>query len=281
MARTINEIKQEIASEFTSNSTVIEKYGLDTQKTFEEQFSKISIESILFYVVAYGIFILEKIFDTHKQEVITDLEALLPHTKNWYRNKVLRFQYPNRILLPDKDYYDNTGLTEDQIKELEVVKFCAVEDKLSELRLKVAQGEPGERTVLDPNMAAALYNYLCDICDCGVFIRIINQQSDRVFANIEVFYNPILINPADKIVENTFKEYISNLPFNGELARMRIEDTIQQLSGVELVEVKSISMQRADNEIEVLKVRAIAASGYWVVNDEADLIINYIPYASL
>ncbi len=46
-------IKDEMTAEFKSNPAVVEKYGLDTEKSFDAQFSKASIESILFYVFAF------------------------------------------------------------------------------------------------------------------------------------------------------------------------------------------------------------------------------------
>lgn len=74
---------------FMAESAVRDKYGFTASDTFEGKFSKVSIEGLLFYVVAFGIWVLEKLFDTHKEEVSTMLADLTPHTTRWYRNRVL------------------------------------------------------------------------------------------------------------------------------------------------------------------------------------------------
>ena len=66
MARTIPETKQEMTNRFMADSAVQERYGFSSSDTFEARFSKVSIENLLFYVVAFGIWVLEKLFDSHK-----------------------------------------------------------------------------------------------------------------------------------------------------------------------------------------------------------------------
>ena len=52
MARTIREIKDEITSTFISQEPIRTAYGLDPTKSFDKQFSPVSVESVMFYVVA-------------------------------------------------------------------------------------------------------------------------------------------------------------------------------------------------------------------------------------
>lgn len=67
---------------FMANDTIKALYGLDPdpERTFEDQFSKVSLESILFHVVATCIWTLEKMFDRHKQEVDELISELKPHS---------------------------------------------------------------------------------------------------------------------------------------------------------------------------------------------------------
>ena len=57
MARTIAEIKQEMTDAWMAEGAVRERYGLSGSDTFEGKFSKVSIEGLLFYVVAFGIWV--------------------------------------------------------------------------------------------------------------------------------------------------------------------------------------------------------------------------------
>jgi len=281
MAQLISEIKKQMTDVFIAQPAVITMYELDTNKTFEEQFSKVSLESMLFYCVSVGIWVLQKLFDVLRIEIGTELDARMPHTVKWYQEKVRRFQFPDRALITDSDKYDNSGLSEDDIAELEVVKFCAVEDRLSELRIKVAKGVAGSREVLAPNEVLGLQYYLSEIKDAGVKVVVVNQQADKITAQIDVYFNPLLLTPGDNPVLEAFKNHVQNLDFNGEIQMNRIEDSLQAVKGVVLIHLKNVYVQRAANLPELLEVRAVAESGYYVVENDDQVNINYIPYANI
>lgn len=280
MARDILTIKKIMTDRFISDNYIVSKYELDTTKTFEEQFSLVSFESILFYCVAFAIWVLEGIFDTHLKDVNTIVGNMKPNRPAWYREKVLRFQYPGRVVVTDQDFYDNTGLSATDIEDLEIVKFCAVNDIGNTLKIKVAKGSALNRQPLSNAEVTALESYLEDIKDGGVDIIIINQQADKVFAEIEIYYNPLLLRPDLKPVETVFKSYVATLKFDGLMRQNKLIDELQKVEGVELVNPISILTQKAANPIEPLNVQKIAESGYWIVNDDADLVINYIPYSN-
>ena len=89
MARTIAEIKQGMTDRFMAEEAVRERYGLTSGDTFESKFSKVSIEGLLLYVVAFGIWVVERLMDEHRTAVEGMLAERLPHTARWYRNLVL------------------------------------------------------------------------------------------------------------------------------------------------------------------------------------------------
>ena len=101
MARTITEIKAEITSAFISQETVRSKYGLDDNATFDKAFSPISLESVMFYVVASCIWVLETLFDKHRVEVDERIEALRPHTLRWYVAKTLDYMHNGKFVRAD------------------------------------------------------------------------------------------------------------------------------------------------------------------------------------
>ena len=69
MARSIAEIKQTMTNAFMADSTVRERYGLSESDTFDDSFSVVSIENILFYIVAACSHVLEVLFDQFKADV--------------------------------------------------------------------------------------------------------------------------------------------------------------------------------------------------------------------
>ena len=120
MARTISEIKAEIGAAYISHETVRSAYGLDENASFDKVFSPISVESVLFYVVASCIWVLEQLFDRHKAEVEHRIEALRPHTLRWYVSKTLAYMHNYKLVQTNgvvaADYYDTTGMSESEIE---------------------------------------------------------------------------------------------------------------------------------------------------------------------
>ena len=87
--RGISEIKTSITKSFVRNQTLIKIYGLDASKTFEDQFSKVSFESILIDIIAITIYTFEIILDKHYSDVTQKLTEEKAHTARWYRSKAL------------------------------------------------------------------------------------------------------------------------------------------------------------------------------------------------
>ena len=143
MARTIQEIKSEMAGEFMRNESAAALYGFEPGAAFADRFGAASIENILFYVWAVCAWAVEQLIDRHKAEVTAELDEQVAHRPKWYRDRVLAFM-ANMELMPDSDRYDTTGMTESDMAARRVVKHAvAVENRNSSaLTIKVA-GESG------------------------------------------------------------------------------------------------------------------------------------------
>ncbi len=266
MARTIAEIKQEIGDAYMNESAVREKYGFTASDTFEGKFSKVSIEGLLFYVVAFGIWVMEKLFDTHKEEVSTMLADLTPHTTRWYRNRVLGF-------VPSWASEDDPP-----------VKYCSVDDRGARLKIKVASGEAGARTTVqapsehpERDASDAILTYLNNEKDAGIKIEVVNENSNRLKATLSVWYDPMELVPGDKPVEAALKAYVSNLDFDGLLTRNGIVDALREVAGVEIVNIELLQTKYAENAWRDFGNQERAESGYWSIED-ADVKVTYYRY---
>lgn len=281
MARTIAEIKKEMTDYFVKNDTIQALYELDPEKNFEDQFSKVSLESILFYVVAVCMWTLEKLFDRHRQECTELINELKPHSLRWYANKAKAFQY-GKSLIPDTDQYDNTGLTDEQIREQQVVKYSAVVEKAAIVYVKVATGSEGNRTQLTPEQEAALTAYFKEVKDAGVKLNIVNDPADLFNIDIDVYYDPQVfdnkLNKLDgtgKLVHDTIANFVENLPFNGEYRNSALINTLTELDGVVLVELK-----KATANGQSINAKYVPQAGYFRV-DKDSLNINAIAYETV
>lgn len=282
---TISEIKNTICEAYISDPEIIAKYGLDESKTFGEQFSVVSLENILFYAVAVGIWVSVVLFDQHKTDMETILSQQLVHRTSWYAYKAKLFQFGFE-LNGDTENYNNSGATEAQITASRVVKYSAAitaSDK-SILFLKIATDNNGKRQPLPENQLTAFTKYINRVADAGVRIRIINDQADDIRLRLDIYYNPLVLDnsgarldgTSDTPVQDVIRAYLNNLPFNGTYINMRVVDEIQNIDGVEIVELKSAaSRYGVYTEFTEINAREIAHSGYYEVSDE-NLIINFI-----
>jgi hypothetical protein len=287
MARTVKEIKDEMTHEFVNDATVIVKYGLDTTKSFDEQFSKASIESILFYVFAFCAWTMERLFDTHKSEVTTYIDEMKPHSLKWYVNKVKAFRY-GQSLITNTDQYDDSGLTDEDIAERQIVKYVSAEEIDGHLYIKVAKDNDGARSPLSTTEANALKNYVDEVKDAGVRVEIRNENAVKFMLNLTVYYNPqILTADGTSIlhggnpVKEAIKDYIENLPFNGEYRNVELVDKLQQVEGVVIPELGG-AYSKITNAADYSAINAKEKpfSGYYAFQED-DSTINYVVYAGV
>ena len=261
------------------------KYGFEVGADFNNTFSKVSIESLLLYIVAVGIWTLERLFDTHTTEVTDYIVTMKPHSLRWYVEKAKAFMY-GVPLIDGTDQHNTESMNDEQIVQARIVTFAACTEANATLYLKVAKAGPAPLTT---DEKAAFEAYLHEIKDAGVRIDVISEQGDYLKLDMVIFYDPLLINAdgeskADgtKVVEQAIKDYIENIPFNGEFRKNELEDAIQAVEGVVMVEFVAAyhSETGAEDTYDEVVPYCKPASGYFKF-DNADLSdVTYQPYAN-
>lgn len=285
MARTIAEIKKDMADTFIKERAVISAYGLDGKKTFDQQFSPVSIENILFYVFAVALWTLEKLFDAHTEEVDDRIEQLEPHTLRWYVNKAKAFMFGRR-LVTDTDYYDTTGMSETDIDTLRVVKYAVATESNTVVYLKVAGEREGNPYPLPDSQLSALNSYINEIKDAGVSVQIRNEEADDMKMEIVVYYDPTLLSAegvslidGSKPVEDAVRSTITSLPFDGVLRKSDLLAAITAANGVEVADITTLDVRphSSDSWTPVVGYNR-PYSGYYKIND---LTVIYKQYSKI
>ena len=266
MARTIAEIKDGIAGDFMRNEDVARAYGFEAGDSFTAHFSKVSVESVLFYIFACAAWVVESLFDEHRREVNSCVEEILPHRPKWYRDKVLGFM-KNKVLIADTDKYDTEGMSEDDIAAAKVVKHAvAVENNdASILTIKDAGENGGMRQPLDAETETLLAAYIAEFKDAGVRINLVNTDADTFRCEVDIYYDPLLLpEQVEGACRDTVRAYIENLPFNGEYTNMALVDELQKVEGVKLVEFRGAGTS-ASGETAVVPIdaRHVPVAGYF------------------
>lgn len=282
MARTINEIKQEMMEAYTSNTTVKAKYNVAEGDTLN--LSKVSLESIFFYVVAASVWTLEVLFDFHKQEVVEYIDEMKPHSLKWYVNKAKAYRH-GYSLSTDSDTYSE-DLTDEELETAQVVKNAAAVEENAIVYLKVASATPAPLTT---EQEAGLTAYMKEVKDAGVVLRIRNTAADNYKAVLNIWYNPMILNsngggivaggePVRECVEN----FLASLPFNGEYRNDALVDAIQAVEGVVIVQLESAQTKASGSSAwNYVSGYAVPYAGYYTIAQDTDLTINYIAYATI
>jgi hypothetical protein len=241
MARTVEEIY---------NSLIAEKEALDNLsglqpdpdefQTFLQDLtstSKVALWRLLFYVVAFGHWVIETLQDRHVAEVTALKYTLITGTPIWYRQKALEFQYGDALTWNGAQYvYD--PITESN----QIVKRAAVVTAGGITRVKVAKLDVDGVTPIPLTSPenVSFTAYMESIAFAGVNILVISTDADEIIINATIYYDPLVLTPTGESIEDVgvfpaedaINAYISNLPFNGVFNKTQLVDAIQAAEGV-------------------------------------------------
>nr|DAP70176.1 MAG TPA: secretion system protein [Caudoviricetes sp.] len=268
--RTVDEIKQDITTDFMRNESVAALFGFKVGDSFTAHFSKVSVVSVLFYIFACAAFVLERLFDSYRQEVDDRIEAIIPHRPKWYRDRVLAFM-KGRVLLPDTDEYDTADMTDEEITAARVVKHAVADesDDASLLTIKVAGEQGGRRCPLDAETEGQLAAYIAEIKDAGVRTALVNIAPDRFNCELDIYFDPMLLaSSVESTCREAIKGYIENLPFNGEYTNMALMDQLQKIEGVKIPELRgATTVAASESVVTAIDARCVPAAGYFELGD--------------
>lgn len=289
MARTIDQIAQTIIGKVQAEPLLA---GLNST-------SKTSIWRLFVYCVAFGIWVLETLFDTHKDEIDTAIANQKKGSPLWYKNMTLAFQY-GFDLIPDTDQFDNSNYTAEQIEESKIIKYAAYDESKIESRLIIKVATENTAGVLSPIndiQKTAFDFYFDEINYAGVKYTIINYAPDRLKLNLTIKVDPkvidmtgtkILMSAIDvgtKPIEEALKEFMKELPFDGRLVLNALIDKLQKVPGVLNPVLNSASTSWIDisaggyGSLQDVYDEVLPVSGYftWSLNDQQfQTVINYV-----
>ncbi|BFM42666.1 hypothetical protein CFS9_13070 [Flavobacterium sp. CFS9] len=277
MARTKSQIKAEMTMSFMANSTLSSIYGFTPGTSFEAEFSLVSLENIIFEIVALMVELHEKMFDQNVVEVLEIIETKMPHRASWYRTKALSFQY-GFDLITDTDKYDNNGFTDEQIEASKIIKYSAVTQNGGQLLIKIASESNDLLAPITPPQKQAFDAYVREIADCGVKYIVINNPADILLLNMKVFCDPLVLDSTGMSilygnypVQEAILQYMKELPFNGELVLFDLETKIKAVDGVKIPDIFNAQSQIYDigsgtyQPAQPITVKIVPDSGYFKI----------------
>jgi hypothetical protein len=276
MARTIAVIHQSLIDATQADLT------LGGELTSE---SKVAIWRLKLYVVAVCHWTIENLRDIFKADVNNTIATLKPHTPKWYAQKALAFQF-GYDLPADSDVYDNTGIDDATIAASKCIAYVAVIEQDKFLRIKVAALNGGDLAQVPGDKLTAFIAYMQKIKDAGVKLLITSGSPDGLKQTADIYYNPLVLNEngnrldgtSNTPVQDAWKKYLKNLPFNGVYALQSLQDQLQLVEGVNLINIKSALSKYGALPYTGFAVFYVPDAGYLRFLDDADLALTFIPY---
>lgn len=229
----IREIYDQIIQEATTQSALnaLKPNIESSQKLLSDltSTSKVARWRLIFWVVAVAIY-------THEVIVLNLLNRRKEYNALYYQRRAFEFQYGDPLVLKDgKHVYASI----DESKR--IIKRCSVtEAPDSRIILKVAKENGGVIMPLSNIEKTAFNAYVALVKVFGIKYLVVSESADTMQFGAEIFYDPLVLNadgslisnPAVFPVENTIKNFITNLPFDGIFYLASLIDAIQRTEGV-------------------------------------------------
>jgi hypothetical protein len=275
MARSIDTIFNEL---LVAKAAKAELSGLTST-------SAVSVWRLLLYVVAVGIWTMEKLFDLHLAEVRGIIASQKRGTVQWYAEMAKRFQFGD-ALVADQDYYDNTGVSDAVVAAKKVVAFAAATESGSAIRIKVARLNAGNLAPLTAPQLAAFQTYMARIKYAGAFLSFVNAVADSLKLDLKIYYDPLVLDSLgkridgtnDTPVQSTIDDYLINkIAFDSYYVPTALVDALQGVDGVKLPVITGSAARYGMLSFSDTGDRYLPDAGYLRIAP-ADLTITFIPY---
>jgi len=232
MARTIAQIQSQITASYIASMAGI---GITIDPT---QWSKRNLQQLVIYIVATGIAIFEQIYDAYVTDIESAIAAASPQTGAWFQAQILRFQFnatTPQILQFDTvnfaPYYTSVNAS------YQVIKYCSVvPGTFGTTTIKVAargtNGFPADLDTTYPGALAAVSSYVSLLAVGGITYNVTSGNADRLFMQLDVFYNGLYAAIIQASVIAAISAYLSGIPFNGVITISDMEAAIKAVPGV-------------------------------------------------
>lgn len=248
MARTVAEIKKTMTDAFMADATIREKYGLKEGDTWNRCFSSVSLENIIFFIVAACSHVLEVVFEEYVKVVDDKVSMAVVASVPWYYKMAKAFQYGDSLVL-NEDTQQYGYATIDEGKQ--VVKYAAVRDRGTSVQILVSGEKDGKPVALSNSVLTVFKEYMNRVKVAGVVLNISSKESDKLSISATISVDSLVIDengvklsdgtmPIEEAIENHLKD----IQYGGTFNKTKLISAILSVDGVEDVELGTCSYKR-------------------------------------
>ena len=226
--------------------------------------------------MATAIWTVEQLFVRHQSEVQALIDQNIFGSAEWFVQKVKAFQYGDDLVRN----LETGGLTYETINPTkQIITHAAITVARGDIQvatIKVAKTLNGEPNQLSPNELTAVRGYIDRLQPPGATIVVNSLPADIVRLSLDVYYNPLFdVQTLQTEVENVVQRYFDNLPFDAQILRSKIGDTILAgVSGVNDVVISLFEARAVGGAFAPVERVYIPESGYIKFDPDQPLGIN-------
>lgn len=281
MARTVAEIKKQMTDAFMADATIREKYGLREGDTWSGSFSSVSLESIMFFIVAACCHVLEVVFEEYVKVVDDKVSMAVVASVPWYYKMAKAFQYGDSLVLnEDTKQYGYAAIDEGK----QVVKYAAVRDRGTSVQILVSGEKDGKPVALSNSVLTVFKEYMNRVKVAGVVLSIRSKNADKMVIMAKVYVDSLVINSdgtlisdGSKPVEEAINAYLANIVYGGTFNKTKLTNAILGVEGVSDVEIGECSyMEDGGTEYTVIKGNNYTALGGCFVSEGLSNSLSYV-----
>ena len=248
MARTVAEIKKQMTDAFMADATIREKYGLREGDTWSGSFSSVSLESIMFFIVAACCHVLEVVFEEYVKVVDDKVSMAVVASVPWYYKMAKAFQYGDSLVL-NEDTQQYGYATIDEGKQ--VVKYAAVRDRGTSVQILVSGEKDGKPVALSNSVLTVFKEYMNRVKVAGVVLNISSKESDKLSISATISVDPLVIDESGvklsdgtKPIEEAIENHLKDIQYGGTFNKTKLISAILSVDGVEDVELGTCLYKR-------------------------------------
>lgn len=287
MARKINEIANGMKVEFVRNEALRDAFGLSGYNAasdetelaayYDSNFSAVSVETCLIYVVATCMALLENMMDWLSSDIDATISRERYGHAGWYENLAKNFQYEDGTDFQLNEATGEYGIVDEAHR---IIRHASCEDAGFGIRLKVAKGDNGSLSPLSDDEKTAFEYYISRLKPAGVPVTVISRDADTLRLRMAVYYDPTIYTESNAIgrVKEEIRGYLTSIDFNGEFVTMDMVDRLQAAPGLDIIEVDSVEAKYAGYGYAGIEnnARHTPEAGYMVLADDEENEITMI-----
>ena len=246
--RTIQEISAQLKESFLTNETIQSLYELNPAKTFDELFSKVSIEAVLIYIFSASVWLLEQLWESFKTETEQRIDDAYVTSLSWYYRKALEFQKGDALEFDSKTYsykYPIIDINKQIVKNVAIRQIT--DDNVTKLKVYFSDEK---KQPLTGDLRTSFESYMREIGAAGTHYLFVSEAPDPLRVHLRIYYDPLVLDSTGtrlegggKPVEETVESYLNALEYGGTFYASKLIDMIQTAQGVKDVELDGTTWQ--------------------------------------